>query len=258
MISVIIPTFKSPDSLDLALRSLVEGQYYKETNQILVVVDGHYDINKDVLEKYSKHIDVLNLEENVGLPRATNLGVYNASQKYILIINDDNVAPYLWDTALLNSYKPNYVLTPNQVEPYPSMFKQFNIHDMGRDPKTFDLEKFWKYDQSISDRIEEETGSTLPIFMTKIDYMRVGGWDESYPGPWTCDWDFFLKCELSGMKMMRTYNCHFYHFVSLSTKTPEQIESSRLKEHECHNYFRYKWGQYAVHNPETNSKMLSF
>lgn len=249
MISVIIPTFKSPDSLDLALKSLIEGQHYKETNQILVVVDGHYDINKDVLEKYSKHIDILNLEENVGLPRATNLGVYNASQKYILIINDDNVAPYLWDTALLNSYKSNYVLTPNQIEPYPSMFKQFNIHDMGRDPKTFDLEKFWKYDQSISDRIEEETGSTLPIFMSKVDYMRIGGWDESYPtNGIVCDVDFFLKCKLSGMKMIRTYNCHFYHFVSISVKGNDREKTEKLG----HNYFRYKWGYYMYRDNNNN------
>ena len=64
-ISVIIPTYKSPDALDLCLRSAIEGQQNK--NQIIVVVDGFYDINKEVLEKWSKYIDVLNMEENVGL-----------------------------------------------------------------------------------------------------------------------------------------------------------------------------------------------
>jgi len=61
MISVIIPTYKSPEVLDLCLRSCIEGQQNK--NQIIVVVDGFYDINKDVLEKWSKHIDILNLEQ---------------------------------------------------------------------------------------------------------------------------------------------------------------------------------------------------
>jgi cellulose synthase/poly-beta-1,6-N-acetylglucosamine synthase-like glycosyltransferase len=60
MISVIIPTYKSPEMLDLCLRSAIEGQQNK--NQIIVVVDGFYDINKEVLEKWSEYIDVLNLE----------------------------------------------------------------------------------------------------------------------------------------------------------------------------------------------------
>ena len=86
--------------------------------------------------------------------------------------------------------------------------------------------------------------------------MRVGEWDESYPGPWVVDWEFFMKCEMSGMKMMRTYNCHFYHFVSVGTKSLDKIQESRIREAECHEYFNYKWGQYAKHNPVNNSKLL--
>ncbi len=84
MISVIIPTYKSPSVLDLCLRSCIEGQQNK--NQIIVVVDGFYDLNKEILEKWSQHIDILNLEENVGLCRGTNLGVYNAQHDRILIV----------------------------------------------------------------------------------------------------------------------------------------------------------------------------
>ena len=65
MISVIIPTYKSPDMLDLCLRSAIEGQQNK--NQIIVVVDGFYDLNKEVLERWKDSIDILNLETNVGL-----------------------------------------------------------------------------------------------------------------------------------------------------------------------------------------------
>jgi GT2 family glycosyltransferase len=57
-ISVIIPTYKSPDALDLCLRSAIEGQQNK--NQIIVVVDGFYDLNKEVLENWWKdYIDIL-------------------------------------------------------------------------------------------------------------------------------------------------------------------------------------------------------
>lgn len=254
MISVIIPTYKEPEALDLCIESCVVGQ--TKNNQIIVVVDGFYDLNKHVLEKWKDHINILDLETNQGLCRATNMGVYNATFDHILIVNDDNVFPINWDAALIGNYKSGIVLTPNQIEPYPSMFRQTHIMDLGRDPSTFDLIKFQQYAESLAVLPNDECGSTLPIFMSKTDYLRVGGWDESYPGPWVVDWDFFLKCELSGLKMIRTYDCHFYHFVSLSTKTPEKVEESRIKEQSCHEYFKYKWGQYAKHNSETNSKLL--
>ena len=254
MISVIIPTYKEPEVLDLCLRSAIEGQQNK--NQIIVVVDGYYDLNKDVLEKYKSKIETLVLDENVGLCRATNLGVYNASNELILVVNDDNVFPSNWDVNLEKMWIPNRVLSPNQIEPTPSMFRQFHINDLGRDPNTFDLDAFWKYETELSLMENDTAGSTLPFMMAKKDYMRIGGWDESYPGAWVVDWEFFMKCEMAEMKMIRTYNCHFYHFVSLGTKTPERITESQIKEQACHEYFQYKWGTYAKHNPINNSKLI--
>jgi len=255
MISVIIPTYKEPQVLDLCIRSAVEGQMHQ--NQIIVVVDGYYDLNKDVLEKYKERIEVLNLEENQGLCRATNLGVYNAIHDLILVVNDDNVFPKNWDVSLEQMWVPNRVLTPNQIEPTPSMFRQFHIKDLGRDPNVFNLEAFWDYETALSNSGYDASGSTLPFMMSKKDYMRVGGWDESYPGAWVVDWEFFMKCEMSGMRMIRTYNCHFYHFVSVGTRTPEKQLESQIKEQLCHEYFKYKWGSYAKHNPLNNSKLLS-
>jgi GT2 family glycosyltransferase len=250
MISVIIPTYKSPEVLDLCLRSAIEGQQNK--NQIIVVVDGFYDINKEVLEKWAEHIDILNLEQNVGLCRGTNLGVYNAKYDKILIVNDDNVFPSDWDIELLKDYVPNSVISPNQIEPNPSMFQQFHIRDCGRDPKTFSLENYWKYEEPLRGLFPDESGSTLPIFMSKTDYLRVGGWDEGYYMTMVADWDFFLKCQLSGLKMLRTYNCHFYHFASVSVNG----EKRQQAEIEGHEYAKYKWGSYIKHNPQTNLKFL--
>jgi glycosyltransferase involved in cell wall biosynthesis len=254
MISVIIPTYKEPEVLDLCLKSAIEGQIHN--NQIIVVVDGYYNLNKEVLEKYKDKIDILDLNENQGLCRAMNLGVYNASNELILIVNDDNVFPSNWDIHLTETYTPNSVISPNQIEPTLSIFRQFHIKDLGRDPNNFDLKAFWKYEVSIIEDKIEEAGSTPPFLISKKDYLRIGSWDESYPGPWVVDWEFFMKCEMAGMKMLRTYNCHFYHFVSFGTRSPEKINENAQIEQQCHEYFRYKWGTYAKHNPVNNSKLI--
>ena len=181
MISVIIPTYKAPETLDLCLESAIKGQTQK--NQIIVIVDGFYDLNKDVLEKYQDHIDILNLETNQGFCRANNLGVYNALFSNILLAQDDNVFPKNWDKTLLNNYSPGSVLTPNQIEPFPSMFEQFHIKDLGRDPKNWNLDNFWEYESNIKETGKiKENGNIFPVFMNKWDYLSVGGLDESYPG----------------------------------------------------------------------------
>ena len=250
MISVVIPTYKEPEALDLCLRSAVKGQ--KNKNQIIVVVDGFYNINKEVLDKYKDDIEVLNLEDNVGLSRGTNLGVYNAKYDKVLIVNDDNVFPYEWDVRLETAFQSNSVISPNQIEPMPSMFKQFVIDDMGKDISSFDLETFWQSEHLYSGDKIEETGSTLPIFMSKLDYLRVGGWDENYENGMVADWDFFLKCKLSGLKMLRTYNANFYHFASVSVNN----EKRYIAEQNGHSYANYKWGTLIKHNPINNDKYL--
>jgi len=250
MISVIIPTYKEPEALDLCLRSAINGQ--RLNNQIIVVVDGFYEVNKEVVDKYKDSIEILVLEENAGLCRATNLGVFNAKFDKILIVNDDNVFPDVWDQVLLEKYKPGYVLAPNQIEPSPSIFRQFHIKDLGRDPKTFDLQAYWDYENSLEQDKVEESGSTLPIFMNKYDYIRLGGWDENYEAGMVADWDFFLKCAISDLKMVRTYNCHFYHFASISTNG----EKRQQAEQKGHEYAKYKWSSYIYSHPETNLKFI--
>ena len=192
MISAIITTYKEPEALDLCLQSAVEGQ--KNQNEIIVVVDGYYDVNKKILDKYEDHISILNLEENVGMVKAMNLGHYNATNELVFHVQDDNVFPKNWDIILEKNWKEGCVITPNQIEPYPSMFPQFNI----------------------------------------------------------------MKCKLSGLKMVRSWELYFYHFVSLGTKSPSQLQEAKLKEELCHKYALYKWGAPIQHNPSDNSKFISF
>ena len=74
MISVIIPTYKEPNYLDLCLQSAINNQ--KEKNEIIVVIDGFYDLNKHILDKYKDNINILDLGTNQGLSVATNWGVH--------------------------------------------------------------------------------------------------------------------------------------------------------------------------------------
>lgn len=254
MISVIIPTYKEPDVLDICLNSIFKGQ--DKDNEIIVVVDGFYEENKFVLEKYPK-AKIITLPSNQGAITATNWGVYNATNDFILVVNDDNVFPEHWDTKLEYYCEKGKVVTINQIEPNPSFFQQTHIKDLGT-PETFDLDTFWEYESSISVLPPEKSGSQWPFLMYKADYMAVGGLDVYYPSPHVVDWDFMLKCEYVGFEMVRIYDVHLYHFVSIATRRdPKMNEVSNEKEEQAYYFFKSKWGEYPQHNPLDNSKMLS-
>ena len=253
MFSVIIPTYKEPEYLDLCLKSAFEGQI--NNNEIIVVVDGFYELNKPILDKYPR-VNVLDLGSNQGLSVATNWGVYNATNDYILVVNDDNVFPKNWDERLEPFQQKGIVVSLNQIEPNPSMFLQFITKDLGKSPEEFNLETYWEFEQTQYKQAELN-GSTLPFMMNKYDYLAVGGWDVMYPSPHVVDWDFFLKCEYVGYTMKRVY-VNFYHFAGAATrKTPEQSAESTRKEQLAHQFFTTKWDSRAEHNPINNSKLLS-
>lgn len=129
------------------------------------------------------------------------------------------------------------IISPNQIEPNPSIFPQFHIHDLGKHVDEFNLAQFWSYCKEELPSGDTETGGTLPIFMKRVGYIALGGWDESYPtNGVVADWDFFFKAEINGYKLLRDYTTPFYHFAQISTGTQRQ-ESEQYG----HEYFKYKW-----------------
>lgn len=238
MVSLIIPTYRNPECLDICLKSVFEGQ--ANENQIIVSVDGFYEESLEVLSKYPK-VQVLPSEENKGMQMALNLGVMNAINERIVIINDDNVLCKDWDIIIEEDLKEGNVLTINQIEPHAGIF-DFSVKDFGTNPKDFKYDEFIKYEQSIRKDMLTYDGGIFPFAMWKIDYMIVGGFDTLYKSPFICDWDFFLKLELNGLLFERTHKSHFYHFGSSATKNGKEGEAFKATEGPAASTYIYKWG----------------
>lgn len=248
MISVIIPSYRNPICLDICLESALRGQ--EGNNQIICILDGYPEESSDIIEKYKNDVNFLPLPENKGMQYALNMGVYNSDNDRILIVNDDNVFPSGWDAILNQDYNEDYILTPNQIEKDKSLFN-FEINDFGT-PDDFDLANF--FIEEIGHRKNEITndGGIFPFLISKKKYMMVGGFDTLYPSPFICDWDFFLKCELAGLKTFRSRKLCFYHFGSVSTKNGKEGQRFKQSEAEAFELYRYKWGMEMVLNTDNS------
>lgn len=264
MISVIIPTYRNPKYLEVCLRSLLENKTMKET-EVIVVVDGFFEESEAVLDKF-KGISVLPLEQNMGMQYAINLGVMQATNPYVFVVNDDNVFPVQWDIRLASQIdllqKTSYtdgdrwVMTVNQIEPTgPSMFN-FHTLDLGRDVDTFQYERFLDEEPKFALNFIEATGGGIfPFLIEKKWYMAVGGMDTFYDSPNICDWDFFLKLELLSFRFLRTHNLNLYHFGSVSTKKNAERSDFVQRESAAASTYFWKWGAAPSNTPGTNSKL---
>jgi dTDP-glucose pyrophosphorylase len=124
---------------------------------------------KNILEKYPD-IQYLDLGENRGMQHALNVGVMQAENSHVFIINDDNVLPNEWDDRTKyavdffdSKFSNRSVLTIDQVEPTgPGMFN-FTVHDLGQTVETFQYEEWLTYEDFLVERTMARRWSHLPI-----------------------------------------------------------------------------------------------
>jgi glycosyltransferase involved in cell wall biosynthesis len=260
MISVIIPSYRNPNYLDLCLKSLIENQV--EKNEIIVVIDGYPNESKNCIDKYKNIVYFIISDDNKELPTSLNLGVYNASNEKILIINEDNVMSRSWDLKLNKlplikdgTIEPrSIVYTVNQVEPTLSIYN-FTLRNYGKDLETFDYKLWLEQEPTLNENKSTEAGNTWPAFFEKRLYMMVNGFDSIYGSGYLSDWDFFLKLEMAGCEMRRTYAINIYHFVSKSIKREGIDYPASEKESFAQEIFRYKWGFNPTCWKDTHSHM---
>ena len=240
MLSLIIPTYRNPEYLDICLKSAIDNQVNK--NQIIVAVDGFIEESQHILDKYKSDIQILDLGQNQGMQTALNLAVYNATNQFLVIINDDNVLSKDWDKLILEKAQDGFVFTINQIEPTGPGIFNFPVKDLGKHPNEFQYEEFLKYELTLRKDNLTLDGGIFPFVISKKDYMIVGGFDTLYQSPFICDWDFFLKLDLNGINFYRMNNLHFYHFGSAATKNGKEGTQFKATEHPAAQVFMYKWG----------------
>jgi len=255
-VTLIIPSYRNPKYLDLCLKSAVENRVDPK-NEIVVILDGYVEENRDVITLYEDAVDFIELEENQGMQTALNYGVMQATTPYVFIINDDNVMPKEWDARLMKDVLvmgDKFSLTVDQIEPTgPGMFK-FPVHDLGQDVDSFDYKAWLEYEYSTKQTMVAGDGRIFPFVMKKKYYLACGGFDTFYDSPNICDWDFFLKLELLGFSFPRTRALRLYHFGSVATK--KNAESTQFTERERHAYEMYNWKWGALpYNGNQNTKI---
>lgn len=83
-ISIIIPTLNREEKLNIAINSIFKQNI--NIYEIIIVNDGGKSLNFE-----SEKIKCINLKENQGRAKARNIGLQNASGKFICFLDDDDI-----------------------------------------------------------------------------------------------------------------------------------------------------------------------
>lgn len=254
-ISVIIPTYKEPEHLELCLRSALETMVNKD-NQILVYVDGTGDLeeNQAVIKSFSKEkeegynpVIFMVASTNRGMCAGMNYAIRWARYRQCLVVNDDMVFPKNWDVELERHVQPRQILIPGVLEPAKSCYPDVETRAFGTSPDQFDSKSFYKESYNPELEAVSQIGmDRLPFLVDKYEYLALGGWDENCIHGLQADDEFFLKAKILGLETVLVPSIKFYHFSKASVNDfslqANGKESRSQAFAENYRYLGNKWG----------------
>ena len=212
--------------------------------RVIVVDNGSTDDSVDIIRRWGKendgHLEIIELNENLGFARANNVGIKYAfshyDPEYILILNNDTTVERDFLKAMVSEIKrlPNAALCAPQVKDYyrKKLWQKPIKHRLNT--LTYLLfatqfyhftTKFMRYDLTRPSQIYEAPGCCLLI--GREAFERIGLFDENT----FLGWEEFIIAERLRQHGYRSYfvpRSMIYHKVGQATARIGSLAKIRI------------------------------
>lgn len=205
-ISVVIPTYNRQKQLKSCLQALAK-QTYEGDWEVIVVDDGSSVDLKVVTDLFKKQLRLsLLVQKNRGPAAARNNGVKHAQGDYIAFLDDDCIPRKDWLAQLAKHAQPGMMiggLTVNQLTANPYS-------------ETSQLMVSFLYDHLVHTSRHFFTSNNFLV--PRQDFLRIGGFDETFPTSAGEDREFCMRWLAKGfqMKYCREVIIDHAHYLNLS------------------------------------------
>lgn len=233
--SVIVPTWKNLDYLDLMYRGLTENSAV--CHELIVFFNEIDEFCKEWAQDRNVLFD--GSAENTGVCTAANRAALMATSDYICYMNDDMYPLPGWDTALAGylGMADKLWLSGTAIEPGNSTPCYIGSRDYGNSPAVFDEERLLREYKTLF-RAYNIVSTWTPVLLSREDWEAVGGFDEEYFPGFGSDPDLAMKMYRYGCRnFVGVGNSLVYHFAKRTTarfSSPGKMDPRK--------YFRSKWG----------------
>jgi GT2 family glycosyltransferase len=234
MFSIVIPSWNNLPYLKLCIESL--KKHSKFEHEILVHLNDGSDGSLEWVK--SQGIKYTQSAKNIGVCMSVNHLVAQASQDWVLYMNDDMVAAPGWDTAFVEAIKSVdtdlALFFGTLIQPENGGNKIIVKQNFGESPDVFDEARFLQEYRS-DDRGDKEGAASQPTLVHKKWWSIVGGYSIEFSPGMSSDDDLLMKFWVSGCRVFRMVGgSRFYHFGCKST--------GRIKHNLGGRIFVMKWG----------------
>ncbi len=165
LISIIISTYNSADTLDSCLQSIL---IQKDESIELLILDGlSSDKTIEVAKKYENYIDLINSEPDNGIYDAWNKGIRLSNAPWIMFVgSDDEIRPgslERYKTAINSNSDVDYISGKNMI-----------VNKHGKNLREFGEAFSWKNFRSVMNMAHVSSLHNRRL------YTKYGLYDDSY------------------------------------------------------------------------------
>ncbi|HEX9252500.1 MAG TPA: glycosyltransferase, partial [Ignavibacteriaceae bacterium] len=231
-LSIIIVNYNVKEFLQNLVHS-IEKASSNLTKEIIIVDNASDDDSVDFIKEKFPQVKLIANQTNLGFGKANNIGLNQATGKYILLINPDTLVAEDTFEKMIKFFESNLsaglagckILNPDGTlqlacrrsfpGPWTSFTKVIGLSNLFPNSKIFARYNLTYLDENKSYEVDAISGSFM--MMRKEVYQKVGGFDEQF-FMYGEDLDLCYRIQKAGFKVFYVHYTQIIHYKGESTK----------------------------------------
>tara|TARA_Y100000592_G_scaffold101195_1_gene186721 strand:+ start:2169 stop:3041 length:873 start_codon:yes stop_codon:yes gene_type:complete len=237
-----ISSFNNLNYLKLAVKSVRENSYYKDSPLIIHAEncqDGTNEWLADNSKKWNFEYYVEQNENPIGIGGGMNFCASKVKTEFINFLHADFYVSKNWDIELLNKFEkyPDDKLMVFSQRIQPDIFNDSQrpgtifvpLNEFGEYHHNFDEEHFLTWAESFTSINDFEIVKTEGVsgMIRKRDWDYIGGNDDRFAPAYWEDADLFIRMMNEGYRFVLTSKSLVYHFASRASRFPDDNLKAR-------------------------------
>jgi len=231
-LSIIIVNYNVKEFLQNLIHS-IEKASSNLKKEIIIIDNASDDGSVDFIREKFPQIKLIANQKNLGFGKANNIGLKEATGKFILLINPDTIVAEDTFEKMIKFFESNdsaglagcKILNPDGTlqlacrrsfpGPWTSFTKVTGLSSLFPSSKIFARYNLTYFDENQTYEVDAISGSFM--MMRKEVYEKVGGFDEQF-FMYGEDLDLCYRIQKDGFKVYYVHSTQIIHYKGESTK----------------------------------------